>query len=63
MNINGRTDDETIEITTVAETFARITMEADGQILSISLNSNHLQALEAAVKAARLELDARAVGP
>ena len=63
MNINGRTDDECIEITTVADKFARITMEAEGAIMSISLDTNHLQALEFAVRAARLELDARAVGP
>lgn len=42
---------------------ARIAVEADGEMAVISIDSNHLEALEMACKAARLELDARAVGP
>jgi hypothetical protein len=41
--------------------FARLTVEADDGMTSVSIDANHLEALETALRAARLELQARAV--
>lgn len=58
----GTRDSVTVEAPAGARA-ARLIVEADEDLAAISLDSNHLEALEAAVRAARLELDARAVSP
>ncbi len=63
MTIRGTGTAEFIHVTTTPERFARLHIEEDGRAVSISIDANHLQALEMAVRAARLELEARAVGP
>ena len=42
---------------------ARVTVEADGDLSSISLDANHLRVLAKLAEAAADELDARAVAP
>lgn len=61
MTINGVGSDECVTVTTIQERAARLVVEAEGQIISISIDANHLQALEMALRAARLEIEARAV--
>ncbi len=64
MTIRGNGSDETIHVTTYStnDRIARVIVEAEGVLTSVSLDQNHLEALEMACRAARLELQARAVG-
>ncbi len=65
MTIRGNGTDETIHVTTYSnnDRIARVIVEAEGALTSISLDQNHLEALELACRAARLEWQARSIGP
>jgi hypothetical protein len=65
VTIRGTGTDEAITVepsALPAVMLARLTVEADDTVLSISIDTNHLYALETACRAARLEIEARAVG-
>ena len=64
MKILGQGTGESIEVAVPdSNVGARIYIcEGDGMISAISVDQNHLQALEMAVRAARLELEARSIG-
>ena len=63
MIVQGIGSKDAIEIfVSPGQRFARIAVEADGEMAVISIDENHLEALEVACRAARLELTARSIG-
>lgn len=63
MTVQGVGTDECITLDTIKARAARLSVEGDGELLSISLDSNHLRVLAKLAEAAADELDARAVAP
>ena len=62
MTIRGVGTREAIELDVApSKRHARILIETDGEMVSITVDANHLEALEAACRATRLELGALAV--